>query len=404
MDDQILTAIQHQQRVIRAAEYVRMSTDQQQFSIAYQQAAIRLYAAQRGMTVTKTYADEGRSGLTLNERPAMTQLLADVEAGVADFDAILVYDVSRWGRYQDTDEGAYHEFRCRKAGKAIEYCAEQFSSDISPLNTVLKAIKRAMAAEYSRELAVRTHSAQVRGTSQGFLQGGIAGYGLRRLLMNSKGKSKGLLPRGAAKSCRTDRVLLVPGAPEEIAVVRRIFDLFVTKHLFKKRIAKLLNAEGVPFTDGRKWNENHIRFLLSNERYVGTLVFGKTSSLLRLGKGHGRIKSAPGTATRGSAGYEPIVSLEIFAAANEPKFKPGSWYRDEALLDPLRCLWHEHGYISHRLIETTKGVPSPQTYRKRFGTLRETYKRIGYIEQPDRMRVQHYARTRKIVLGIAKKL
>jgi DNA invertase Pin-like site-specific DNA recombinase len=404
MSDRIGLAIQSQARLIRAAEYVRMSTDQQQFSIAYQQAAIRLYAAQRGITVIKTYADEGRSGLTLYDRPAMIQLLEDAESGASDFDMILVYDVSRWGRYQDTDEGAYHEYRCRKAGKAVEYCAEQFSSEISPLNTVIKAIKRAMAAEYSRELAVRTHSAQVRGASQGFLQGGLPGYGLRRLLIDAKGEPKGLLPCGAAKSFKTDRVVLVPGPPDEIAVVRRIFDLFVTQHVFKKKIAKVLNSEGVPFTNGRKWNENHIRFMLSNERYAGTLVFGKTSSLLRLGRGHGRIKSAPGTAIRGSAGYEPIVSQNMFAAANEPKFKAGYWYRDEALLAFLRRLWRERGSISHRLIETTKGVPSPQTYRKRFGTLREAYKRIGYIEQPDRERIAHYAQTRKILLGITDKL
>jgi DNA invertase Pin-like site-specific DNA recombinase len=203
----------------------------------------------------------------------MIQLLADAESGASDFDIILVYDVSRWGRYQDTDEGAYHEYRCRKAGKAVEYCAEQFSCEISPLNTVIKAIKRAMAAEYSRELAVRTHSAQVRGASQGFLQGGIAGYGLRRLLIDAKGEPKGLLPCGTAKSFRTDRVVLVPGPPEEIAVVRRIFNLFVTEHVFKKKIAKVLNSEGVPFTNGRKWNENHIRFLLSNERATRGLWF-----------------------------------------------------------------------------------------------------------------------------------
>ena len=76
----------------------------------------------------------------------------------------------------------------------------------------------------------------------------------------------------------------------------------------------------------------------------------------------------------------------------------------DRLLEPLRRLWREHGYISHRLIEITKGIPSPQTYPKRFGTLRDTYKRIGYIEQPDRERLKHYARTRKIVIGIAKKL
>lgn len=389
---------------IRAAEYVRMSTDQQQFSIAYQQAAIRLYAAQRGMTVIRTYADEGRSGLTLNERPAMVRLLADVQEGSLDFDIILVYDVSRWGRYQDTDEGAFYEFRCRQAGKRVEYCAEQFSSELSPLNTVIKAIKRAMAAEYSRELAVRTYSAQARGAAAGFLQGGIAGYGLRRMLIDASGQEKGLMPPGISKSFRTDRVILVPGPEHEVEVIRRIFDLFVNKHMFKRSIAKLLNAEHVPFSDGRRWNEYHIGFILSNERYVGTLVFGKTSSLLRLGKGIGRAKSGPGAAIRGSAGYEPIVPTKLFAAANEPKSKQGSWYRDAALLDILCTLWRAHGYISHQLIETTCGVPSPQTYRKRFGTLREAYRRIGYKEQPDQLRLKHYAITRNLVLSLASRL
>jgi DNA invertase Pin-like site-specific DNA recombinase len=401
---EISTNLSNSARPIPAAEYVRMSTDQQQFSIAYQQAAIRLYAAQRGMAVIRTYADEGLSGLTLRERPAMIQLLNDVELGPPAFEIILVYDVSRWGRYQDTDEGAFYEFRCRRAGTRVEYCAEQFSSEISPLNTVLKAIKRAMAAEYSRELAVRTHSAQARGSAQGFLQGGIAGYGLRRMLVDGHGQTKGLLPPGAAKSFRTDRVVLVPGPQEEVDVIRRIFDLFVNKHMFKRRIAQLLNREGIPFSGGRQWNEHHVRFLLSNERYTGTLVFGKTSSLLRLGKGHGRVRSPPGTVIHGSAGYPPLVSPEIFAAANEPKSKPGWWYSDAALLEALNRLRRQHGYLSHRLIETTTGLPSPQTYRKRFGTLREAYKRIGYLEQTNHLRLKHYDHTRKLVLRVVHKI
>ena len=34
----------------------------------------------------------------------LKQLIADVESGTADFDVILVYDVSRWGRFLDIDE------------------------------------------------------------------------------------------------------------------------------------------------------------------------------------------------------------------------------------------------------------------------------------------------------------
>ena len=345
-------------RAARAAEYVRMSTDQQQFSIAYQQAAIRLYAAQRGLIIVRTYADEGRSGLTLRERPAMIELLHDVEAGAADFEVILVYDISRWGRFQDTDEGAHHEFRCREAGKRVEYCAEQFVNEGGPITSIMKAIKRAMAAEYSRELAVRTGAAQARAAAQGFLCGGAAGYGLRRMLLDSRRAPKHLLDKGMSKNLRTDHVVLVPGPPTEIAVVRRIFDLFVKEHMFIQRITALLNREGVPYTDGRPWNHQAIRYILRNERYLGTVVFDKTTSNLRLGRGTpGRMKNPPSKWVRGPAGYEPIVSPEIFRAANRPSGIPNAWYRtDESLLEPLRRLLERHGYLSMSLINSTQVI------------------------------------------------
>lgn len=40
-----------------AAEYVRMSTEHQRYSIENQQARIREYAASRGLKIVKTYAD-----------------------------------------------------------------------------------------------------------------------------------------------------------------------------------------------------------------------------------------------------------------------------------------------------------------------------------------------------------
>ena len=38
--------------------------------------------------------------------------------------AILVYYVSRWGSFQDTDESAHYEFACKSAGVPVHYCAE----------------------------------------------------------------------------------------------------------------------------------------------------------------------------------------------------------------------------------------------------------------------------------------
>ena len=95
---------------VRAAQYVRMSTEHQQYSTENQADAIRQYAERRGIEIVRTYADEGRSGLRLDGRDALKQLIYDVQSGNADFAMILVYDVSRWGRFQDADESAYYEY------------------------------------------------------------------------------------------------------------------------------------------------------------------------------------------------------------------------------------------------------------------------------------------------------
>ena len=113
-----------------------MSTEHQQYSIENKGEAIRQYAARRGMTIVRTNADSGKSGLRIDGREALERLIRDVERGEADFSVILVYDVSRWGRFQDADESAYYEYICRRAGISVHYCAEQFSHDGSPEATI----------------------------------------------------------------------------------------------------------------------------------------------------------------------------------------------------------------------------------------------------------------------------
>ena len=92
---------------VRAAQYVRMSTEHQRYSTENQSEVIAQYAAQHGFNIVRTYADNGKSGLRIEGRAALRQLIADVESGCAGFQAIFVYDVSRWGRFQDADESAY---------------------------------------------------------------------------------------------------------------------------------------------------------------------------------------------------------------------------------------------------------------------------------------------------------
>jgi DNA invertase Pin-like site-specific DNA recombinase len=80
---------------IAAAQYVRMSTKDQQYSIDNQTAAINKFAEQHRFSVIRTYSDAGKSGVVLKHRPALAQLLKDVVGGGPPFKASLVYDISR---------------------------------------------------------------------------------------------------------------------------------------------------------------------------------------------------------------------------------------------------------------------------------------------------------------------
>ena len=228
---------QTQASLFRAAEYVRMSTEHQQYSTENQADKIREYAARRGIEIIKTYADAGKSGLRIDGRQALQQLIKDVETGAADFQIILVYDVSRWGRFQDADESAYYEYICRRAGIQVAYCAEQFENDGSPVSTIVKGVKRAMAGEYSRELSTKVFAGQCRLIELGYRQGGPAGYGLRRILVDQNGSVKSELARGEHKSLQTDRVILMPGPDDETRIVNLIYQWFIEEGLSESQIA-----------------------------------------------------------------------------------------------------------------------------------------------------------------------
>jgi DNA invertase Pin-like site-specific DNA recombinase len=247
---------------IPVVQYVRMSTDHQRYSTANQRAAIEAYAERHGMIVVGTFEDQGKSGLYLDSRIALQELLGIVKSGSAKFKAILVYDVSRWGRFQNPDEGAYYEYLCAMAGVKVIFCAEPFENDGSPLGSVVKSLKRSMAAEFSRELSLKVFAGQCRLARMGFRQGGPPGYGLKRVLLDEAGCYKADLARGERKSLQSDRVILAPGPSEEVKVVRRIYRDFIERHMTEKHIAEALNREGLTLAPGRPWRQGTIHKVL----------------------------------------------------------------------------------------------------------------------------------------------
>ena len=226
---------------LRAAQYVRMSTDRQEYSTQNQMATNAAYAAQRNLEIVRTYPDEGRSGLRIDGRDALQRLIQDVQSGQADFSIVLVYDVSRWGRFQDVDESAYYEFLCKRAG---------------------------ILAGQSRLVKL------------GFRQGGQPGYGLQRILIGPNRSPKGVLHFGERKSIQTDRIILAPGPPHEVATVQRIFRLFTQESKNAQEITDQLNQESIPYHMGRPWARSTVARMLSSEKYIGNSVFNLTSSKL----------------------------------------------------------------------------------------------------------------------------
>ncbi len=165
-------------------------------------SAIAAYALDHDIEIVNTYEDDGRSGITLRNRPALVKLLKDVLDQARAFDAVLVYDISRWGRFQDVDESAHHEYLCRQAGVKVIYCAEPFANDGSPASNIIKSIKRAMAGEFSRELSEKVFLGQSRHVERGFWQGSTPGYGLRRMLVDACRQPKGCLRSAEQKAFR----------------------------------------------------------------------------------------------------------------------------------------------------------------------------------------------------------
>ena len=88
-----------QKSIFKAVKYVRMPTEHLQYSTENQADKITKYAERRGIEIVRTYADEGKIGLRSEGRIGLQELIRVVESGQADFQIILVYDISRWGRF-----------------------------------------------------------------------------------------------------------------------------------------------------------------------------------------------------------------------------------------------------------------------------------------------------------------
>jgi DNA invertase Pin-like site-specific DNA recombinase len=354
-----------------AAQYLRVSTNLQDCSLPEQAAAIGMYANERGYTVVETYSDNARSGLTLTGRPSLQRLLADVLSSIRVFDAILVYDISRWGRFQDVDEGAHYEFLCRQCGVPVIYCAEPFENDGSPHAELVKQLKRVMAADHSRSISDRIRLGNSYGVDQGYFVGGPIAFGYVRQVVQGDGRAGAILGAREPKSLG-QHVRLVPGPPGAVAVVQRIFDLLTNEGLNPRAIATRLNANSASSPGQVPWCGKAVRRLLVAQVYRGAYVRGKTETELG-----GPSKFMPRSNWRViEKAWPPIISDAQFARAQD--LLTGAAFGDADIDRALKRLLKRHGRLNAELLESAADLPSVPVLIQRFGSVEQLYARVGY--------------------------
>lgn len=358
---------------VRAAQYLRASTEHQRYSVPSQRAALAVHALENGYDIVRTYVDDGKSGVTIAKREGLKQLLADVLAGDAPFAVVLVLDVSRWGRFQDPDQAAHYEFICREAGVRVRYCAEAFDDDGSPTASLMKGIKRVMAAEYSRQLSDRCRAGVWRRRMTGGKGGGPPPFGFVRQAFNEDGTPGPVLATGERRPRLEQVVRLTPALRDEALLIRRIFRMYVSEMRSVTNIFRTLNAEGA-FRRGAPWTFTSVRCVLRNEVAIGVHAFGLTT--WRFGK---TTKIHPRSDWERTKVGKPIVSRALFNAAQAKLTGlKGRRSTDEEMLVWLRSLLKVHGYLTRRLIDEAPGMPRSAAYAFRFGSVVQAYRRIGY--------------------------
>lgn len=246
----------------KVAIYIRWSTDDQGdgTTLEVQMEGCKHYALSQGWNANEDliFIDDGYSGGSL-DRPAMTRLRKAVQDGKVD--CVIVFKLDRLSRsVVDTVNLVLEEWD--------DLC--HVKSAREPIDTTNHAGKMffymlVSYAEWERNvIRERTWSGRLKRAQEGRNPGFHAPYGYRI------GETPGTLEI----------------VPDEAQIVQRIYQLYLDG-VGMRTIFNTLNTEGIPFREGRIWNDSTVRHILTNRVYKGDLVWGIRLSNPRYGKREG---------------------------------------------------------------------------------------------------------------------
>ncbi len=268
-----------------AALYARVSSDRQDvdLSVAAQLRALREYAAKNGYLVVREFVDEAESG-RIADRPQFRKMIDDASRTDAPFREILVWKFSRFTRKRE--HAVAFKSMLRRKGVRVVSITEH--ADDTPTGKLMEAIIESVDEFYSENLAQEVTRGMREAASRGYWMGSRTPYGYNRVMVPDGGKKRPTLE-------------LDTGAAQ---VVQRIFDLAESGTGMLK-ITRTLNDEGMASPTGKFWSKNGIHFILRNEVYTGTLVWGA--------RGKGQNKADP---VRIEKAFPAVVSKAQFRRVN----------------------------------------------------------------------------------------
>ncbi len=234
--------------------YPRVSTEMQVegYSLDGQKNSLKRFAEREEMQIVGIYEDAGKSGKSIEGRPAFKRMLSDIQEGL-DVDYVLVYKLSRFGR-NAADILNSLEF-IQSYGVNL-LCIEEGIDSSQTSGKLLISVLSAVAEIERENILEQTMNGRREKARQGKWNGGPAPYGY---------------------SLKDDTLIIEEGEAE---VVRTIFDKFVYTNMGYTGIAKYLNLQGIKKTPRKKtdieeFSAHFIKILLDNPVYCGKIAYGR---------------------------------------------------------------------------------------------------------------------------------
>ncbi len=363
---------------LKGAIYIRMSTEMQTESPENQERQIRAFAQSYGIEIVKVYADLGVSGMTAEQREQFLALIDDVDLNQNQFNIVLYLDESRWGRFVNSRDAEFYRMLLERKNVLCHPCDKPLTLTNNIADRIMTLLRDESASDYCRQLSQKVWVGQCNLVTKGYRQGGISGFGLRRMLLDEAGNQKQALSIGQRKSLLTERVILVPGPDDERNTVLWIYDQFLSG-IGETEIANQLNMRGIKNLFGRPWSRGTVREVLTNEKYIGNNLFNRTSSKMKQ-------KSRPNQEdewVRKEQAFEPIVDAEIFYSVQAIYRERNKKITNDELLQGLQDLYSKQGRLSALIIDEADSLPPSSVFRTRFGGLLRAYRMIGYTPERD---------------------